>query len=290
MLRSIFHQGHCMPGGPAVAIPEARGGIGPQELFSPPLFGRVIVRQEFVLPESGAWAIIPPPAKGIRLLLSSLWRDPLMPNSEPVVWDTPIIEVEQLTRLHRATVVRWHREGIDNPYQGVLELICQQHEQNYRLWHQEDIARRTDVSDAEIAQVKRAIDALNQKRNDLIEQIDDWLVRSLAAWGVEPQPEARLNTETPGSVIDRLSILSLRIYHMEEQASRDDADEAHRQRAMAKLTILHEQRSDLSLALVELLGDIRSGCKRLKVYRQFKMYNDPTLNPSLYAQSKKPAA
>jgi hypothetical protein len=203
-----------------------------------------------------------------------------------------MIEVEEVVRLHRVTVDRWHREEIQNPYQGILELICRQHEQNYRLWHQEDIARSPDVGDAEIAQVKRAIDRLNQKRNDLIEKIDDWLVECLAAPDktARPQNAAPLNTETPGSVCDRLSILSLRIYHMQEQADRQDADDAHRQRALARLAILDEQLEDLSTSLAELLDDITSGRKRLKVYRQFKMYNDPTLNPYLYARGKKPAA
>jgi len=201
-----------------------------------------------------------------------------------------MIEVEEVIQLHQTTVRRWHDGEIHNPCQGVMELICRQHEQNFRLWHQEDIARSPDAGDAEIAQVKRTIDRLNQQRNDLIEKIDDWLIEQLAAWGVRPQPAARLNTETPGSVVDRLSILSLRIFHMQEQAARDDADEAHRQKAFSRLEILQEQIEDLSVSLVELLEDILAGRKRLKVYRQFKMYNDPTMNPHLYAQGRKPAA
>ena len=201
-----------------------------------------------------------------------------------------MIEVDEILQLHRTAVDRWHREEIDNPYDGVSELVCRQHEQNFRLWHQEDIARSPDAGDAEIAQVKRAIDRLNQQRNDLIEQVDDWLIGQLAAWGICPQPGAPRNTETPGSAIDRLSILSLRLYHMQQQAARPDADEAHRRKADEKLAILHEQLQDLSRSLVELLEDLLSGRKQLKVYRQFKMYNDPTMNPYLYAGDKKPAA
>lgn len=201
-----------------------------------------------------------------------------------------MIDVEQVTRLHRDTVQRWHRQQIENPYEGIWELVCRQHEQNYRLWHQEDIARSPDAGDAEIARVKRAIDRLNQRRNDLIEEVDDWLVRQLAARGVRPGADARLNTETPGSTIDRLSILALRIYHMHQQADRRDADEAHRQKARARLEVLHEQRTDLSASLAELLADLASGRKRLKIYRQFKMYNDATMNPYLYAGNQKPAA
>ena len=201
-----------------------------------------------------------------------------------------MIDVAAITHLHKTTVQRWHQYGIDNPYEGFFLLVCRQHQQNYRLWHQEDVARSTNVADAELAQVKRNIDKLNQQRNDLIEQLDDYLIRELGSAGVGPQPGARLNSETPGSVIDRLSILSLRLYHMQEQAGRADADEQHRAKAGARLEILYEQQADLSTSLAELLDDVFSGRKRLKVYRQFKMYNDPTMNPCLYQAEKKPAA
>jgi len=201
-----------------------------------------------------------------------------------------MIDVKQVTQLHAATVRRWHQEEIDNRYEEFLHLVCRQHEQNYRLWHQEDIARSPDVADAELAQVKRNIDQLNQRRNDLIEQLDDRLIDRLATAGVKPAADARLNTETPGSVIDRLSILSLRIYHMQEQTQRDDASDQHRAKAHAKLEILYAQQADLSTSLAELLADIAEGRKRLKVYRQLKMYNDASMNPYLYARGKKPAA
>ena len=201
-----------------------------------------------------------------------------------------MIDVPAITKLHQQTVAHWHQYDVDNHYEGFLRAVCRQHQQNYRLWHQEDIARSRDVSDAELAQVKRNIDRLNQQRNDLIEQLDESIVSELASAGVEPLADARLNTETPGSVIDRLSILALRIYHMEEQAERDDADESHRAKATAKLDVLHEQHRDLSASLAELLGDIFAGRKCLKIYRQFKMYNDPTMNPYLYQAQRKPAA
>jgi Protein of unknown function (DUF4254) len=193
-----------------------------------------------------------------------------------------MIDVTQITQLHTETVARWHEHEIDDPHTGLLEIICRQHQQNFRLWHQEDIARCPAVCDADLADVKRTIDKLNQKRNDLIEQIDDYLIRELANLGVMPWKSARLNTETPGSVIDKLSILSLRIFHMEEQVFRTDATEDHRAKVKAKLEILHEQHLDLSNSLKELLEDIFTGRKRMKIYRQFKMYNDPTLNPYLY--------
>jgi len=200
-----------------------------------------------------------------------------------------MIDVRAILDLHEKTVAEWHQREIDNPYEGFLHLVCLQHEQNFRLWHQEDIARSPDVIDAQIAAVKRAIDKLNQQRNDLIERLDDCLVAELSAAGVQPPPETRLNTETPGSTIDRLSILSLRLYHMEEQARRAGADEGHVAKARARLEILREQRRDLAASLDELLADIFAGRKRLKVYHQFKMYNDPTMNPYLYG-AKCPAA
>lgn len=201
-----------------------------------------------------------------------------------------MIDVSSITELHRATVERWHRQEIDNPYDRFLNIVCQQHEQNYLLWHQEDIARSLDVSDADLAEVKRKIDKFNQQRNDLIERLDEYLVQELRDRHVTPEPGARLNTETPGSVIDRLSILALRIYHMEEQATRTDATDEHRQKAKDKLVVLNRQHRDLSTSLGELLDDIFAGRKLLKVYFQMKMYNDRSLNPYLYGSRDKPAA
>jgi len=194
-----------------------------------------------------------------------------------------MIEAPAIIELHRCCVAQWHHQAApDNPYNDFLNLVCEQHQSNYLLWHQEDIARDPQVTDAEMAAVKRRIDQLNQQRNDRIERLDDELVARLEVAGIQPVGAARLNSETPGSVIDRLSILALRIYHMEEQAARPDADAAHRRKVEGRLLILREQRADLSAALGELLDDIFAGRKRLKVYRQFKMYNDPTLNPRIY--------
>jgi hypothetical protein len=200
-----------------------------------------------------------------------------------------MIDVRAVLDLHETTVARWHERAIDNPYEGFLELVCLQHQQNFRLWHQEDIARSPDVSDSDIAGVKRAIDCLNQQRNDLIERLDDAALADLSGAEVQPASDARLNTETPGSAIDRLSILALRIYHTEEQTRRTDASASHVSKARSRLEILYQQRADLSNSLEELLADLFAGRKRLKLYRQFKMYNDPTMNPYLYA-AKRPAA
>ncbi len=197
-----------------------------------------------------------------------------------------MIDVRAITDLHRSMVERWHAQEIDNPFagHGLLGLVCQQHQKNFLLWHQEDIARSPNVGDSVIAEVKRTIDRLNQQRNDCIERIDEFLLEQLKAWGTVPRPRAKLNTETPGSAIDRLSVLALRIYHMEEQARRTDVDAQHRAKAEERLAILRVQLDDLAKSLQQLLNDIFAGRKRLKVYRQFKMYNDPTLNPYLYGR------
>ena len=193
-----------------------------------------------------------------------------------------MIDVAEVNRLHRETVQRWHRQPVDNTYDGVMAIICKQHSFNFLLWHEEDIARSHDVTDERIASVKRAIDGYNQQRNDWIEKIDDWLTATLTEMRVAPLEGATMNSETPGSVIDRLSILSLRIYHLVEQLERTDVDQSHIDSVQRKIAVCLVQQEDLSLALMQLLSDIRSGVKRHKTYRQLKMYNDPLLNPEIY--------
>ena len=200
--------------------------------------------------------------------------------------DAPTL-VRQVGQLHADTVAHWHAEPMTNPYTGVLGVVCQQHQYNYLLWHEEDVARRRDVSDARIAEVKRAIDGYNQQRNDWIERVDETLLEMLSAVGVEAPPTAPLNTETPGSAIDRLSIMALRVFHLQEELARDDADDDHRRRCAEKLERCRLQQADLSESLGDLLADVFAGRKRLRVYRQMKLYNDPTLNPQLYAATRK---
>ena len=197
-----------------------------------------------------------------------------------------MIDVDDVLQLHATTVSLWHEQAIENPYSGVLQLVCQQHSFNFELWHQEDIARSRDVTDEMIAKVKREIDRLNQARNDFIEKVDDWLTESLGREGVQPLPDAKLNTETPGSAIDRLSIMSLRIFHYEEQMQREEVDEDHRKMVEQRTALCKEQLGDLSQSLRELLAAIVAGTKLHKTYRQMKMYNDPKLNPYLYAGQK----
>jgi hypothetical protein len=159
-----------------------------------------------------------------------------------------------------------------------MALAVAQHRANFDLWHEEDKARDPGASDAEITSVKHAIDRLNQQRNDLVEKMDGMLLTEAG----EQNAAAPLNSETPGLIIDRLSILALRIFHTREEAQRESATEAHRQKNAARLAVLEEQRSDLAGCLDALWAEVQARTRRFKLYRQMKMYNDPELNPVLY--------
>ena len=152
-------------------------------------------------------------------------------------------------------------------------------------WHFEDIIRDPHINPDDALSLKRRIDRSNQDRTDLVEEIDSYF--RLQYSQVKPLPEARLNTESPAWAIDRLSILALKIYHMAEQVSREDASAEHRAKCQAKLEVLNEQRVDLGTAIDQLLDDISEGKKYMKVYRQMKMYNDPSTNPVLYGSVRK---
>ena len=147
-------------------------------------------------------------------------------------------------------------------------------------WHLEDIIRDPHIDPTEALSLKRRIDHSNQDRTDMVEDIDTYFRKIYA--DVKALPDARLNTESPAWATDRLSILALKIWHMKEQTERQDADEAHIQLCQAKLDVLLEQQVDLSTAIDQLLEDIEAGRKYMKVYRQMKMYNDPSTNPILY--------
>lgn len=168
----------------------------------------------------------------------------------------------------------------------IKSLIYQLHRLNLLLWNNEDEARRSDIEDATQVNVKRESHRLNQARNDAIEKVDEWLLNN--AYGHLTGLELPMRTETPGSVFDRLSILSLKIYHMSEQAQRLDVSDAHREVCQQKLTVLLTQQADLEKALLEMFDDLNQSKIKMKIYRQFKMYNDPTLNPKLYGDSKWP--
>ena len=150
-------------------------------------------------------------------------------------------------------------------------------------WHFEDIIRDPHIDPTEALQLKRRIDRSNQDRTDLVEEIDTYFRKQYSE--VKPLPDARLNTESPAWAVDRLSILALKIYHMKEQVEREDAETAHRDKCAEKLSVLLEQQKDLGLAIDQLLEDIEAGRKYMKVYRQMKMYNDPSTNPILYKKN-----
>ncbi len=208
---------------------------------------------------------------------------------------------EIITALEQAfsdqvnAVSRWHMQEPEIPQAvqtdtdgisaltALQRLVSTQHLMNFKLWHVEDVARRKDVGPEVIAQCKHSIDAYNQQRNDYMEKIDIFLESLLQPILPSEGKLARINTESPAMAVDRLSILSLKIYHMHEQVERLDASEAHREGCREKLCVLQTQRYDLCSAVYDLLDDYARGVKRPKTYYQFKMYNDPELNPELYA-------
>ncbi len=171
-----------------------------------------------------------------------------------------------------------------NPYLAdtVEALLYQKCWVDTVQWHLEDLVRDPSIDPVEGLKLKRRIDHSNQLRTDLVEQIDDFLLTQFGA--VQFGIDARVNTESPAWAIDRLSILALKIYHMESEVNRKEATPAHQQRCAAKLSVLVEQQHDLSLSIDQLIESIKSGLVRMKVYRQMKMYNDVTLNPVLYQQ------
>ena len=189
--------------------------------------------------------------------------------------------------IFEACIIEYHevdsvKQEINNPYEKdtinyLLYLKCWV---DTVQWHYEDLIRDPQIDPVDGMKLKRLIDKSNQHRTDLVEQIDDYF---LTQWAdVVPATDVKVNSESPAWVIDRLSILALKIYHMQEQVARNDVDEAHRTKNAAKLAVLLEQQVDLSTSFDQLLADIESGNRRMKVYRQMKMYNDPTTNPVLY--------
>lgn len=173
---------------------------------------------------------------------------------------------------------------INNPYKErtIENLLFLKNWIDTVQWHFEDIIREPNIDPIEAVKLKRRIDKSNQDRTDLVELIDSYFFDKYK--DVKVKSNAKINTESPAWAIDRLSILALKIYHMQEQVNRKDVDEQHHLECTKKLNILLEQRVDLSTAIEELLHDIENGDKYMKVYKQMKMYNDPNLNPVLYGK------
>ncbi|MEX2241045.1 MAG: DUF4254 domain-containing protein [Burkholderiales bacterium] len=183
-----------------------------------------------------------------------------------------------LTALQARKTAEWHEKEFAPTESGLLGVVEEEHRCNFELWHEEDRARRDDQGFEFVYRAKRSIDRWNQRRNDCIEKIDKWLIDRIPP----PSGGAPTHSETPGMIIDRLSILALKEYHMAEEALREEAPAEQRATCRHKLEIIRRQRSDLAAALTELLADIASAKRGFRVYYQFKMYNDPSLNPELY--------
>ena len=194
---------------------------------------------------------------------------------------------ETCNRIFWNTTQYYHRfdqvdASLENPYSaGSIEYyLCLKNWIDVVQWHLEDIIRNPEIDPEEALAIKRRIDKSNQERTDLVEMIDDYFLQKYA--NVEVKADATINTESPAWAIDRLSILAVKIYHMQQEVERKDASPEHVAKCREKLRILLEQRADLSMAITQLLDEIESGKKYMKVYKQMKMYNDPALNPVLY--------
>jgi hypothetical protein len=175
---------------------------------------------------------------------------------------------------------------INNPFEkGSLEqLLYAKNWIDTVQWHLEDIIRDENIDPVDALKLKRRIDASNQQRTDLVEYIDSWFLQKYQ--NITPKSEAKINTETVAWAIDRLSILVLKVYHMNQEATRESASDEHRAKCTEKLNVLLEQKKDLSQAIDFLLEEIEKGNVKMKTYKQMKMYNDESLNPVLYQKSK----
>ena len=199
------------------------------------------------------------------------------------------MQASEFNKLFDSVIGQYHiKDSVDQPFENPYDKSTLEH-LLYRKcwidtvqWHYEDIIRLPDINPEEALTLKRKIDASNQDRTNMVEYIDSYYLDKCK--GITILPTATINTESPAWAIDRLSILALKIYHMQEEANRISASEVHRANCQLKLDILLEQRVDLTTAIDELLNDISLGKKYMKVYKQMKMYNDDELNPMLYAK------
>ncbi|UBM58525.1 DUF4254 domain-containing protein [Marinilongibacter aquaticus] len=201
-----------------------------------------------------------------------------------------LLSAKEAIAIFRQSIAEYHLQNhvdanFENPFpsESLAGLLYRKNWIDTVQWHLEDIIRNPEISTETFIATKRRIDSSNQDRTDTVELIDDVFFKAFSGNPVEE--EARLNSETPAWLLDRLSILELKIYHFQEQVERTDADEAHRESVSAKLRVLLEQEKDLSICFNELMLDLSTGKKYMKTYRQMKMYNDPTLNPELYGKA-----
>ena len=200
-----------------------------------------------------------------------------------------MLTAAQINRIFEECIASYHAlDDIDQPqpaYEGEIieQLVFEKCWIDTVQWHLEDLIRDPDLPEGDGMKLKRRIDRSNQDRTDLVEKIDDGFLKMFE--NTKTQDDARLNTESPAWVLDRLSILALKIYHMREEAERESAGSDHMDASAQKLAVLQTQQQDLSLAFDQLLEDIGMGRRIMKVYRQMKMYNDPSSNPVLYGKS-----
>ena len=199
-----------------------------------------------------------------------------------------MLSANSIKYLHDRCTKHWHDEPDTTPYalSDWEKLVSRHHYANCDLWHLEDKAREPGAGDAQIAETKRGIDKTNQLRNDLVEKLDEALLGYLAQYDL-PNSLEKQHSETPGMIIDRLSILELKIYHTREEIRRPDAPAGHAERNLQRLDVLEAQQADLRQCLDDLWADVMAGTRYFKVYRQLKMYNDPALNPAIYRQQTK---
>ena len=192
-------------------------------------------------------------------------------------------DAQEIAARQTELTARWHQVAPAAAGEGFARLLEENHLRNFSLWHEEDVARRDDLGFERIYQAKRNIDRFNQERNNFAEEIDQAVVAALNP----PASGCPRNSETPGMMIDRLSILALKEFHMHEETVRPEAAAAHKEKCAEKLARIRQQRSDLTTCLADLFADVAAGRRTFSVYFQFKMYNDPALNPQLYRHAPK---
>jgi small-conductance mechanosensitive channel len=204
---------------------------------------------------------------------------------------TTLVDAHAIVRLQDQRTLAWHATPPVMPFEpkhslkapeSLDSLVEAQHAANYTLWHAEDEARRPGAQDADLARVKQQIDRVNQQRNDLTEQIDALLLAQLGH-----RSDGEQHSETPGMIMDRLSILSLRLFHTWEELERPSAPPGHLERNRSRLATVEEQRTDLTVCLEQLWKQICAGQRHFKQYKQLKMYNDPELNPVIYQAAQR---
>ena len=195
-----------------------------------------------------------------------------------------MIDIQKVLELQTKNVEDWHIEMKQTQTELPWSFIEENNFWNFSLWHEEDIARVKDIDPLRIVEAKRNIDKYNQARNNAMEKMDEWILSYLEQNKIAPGE--KMHSETPGMMIDRLSIMSLKKYHMLEETLREEASEEHKNLCGIKVKTLEEQMADLSYCLTNILYDLEKSNLRFKVYRQFKMYNDPSLNPQLYSRSQ----